>query len=37
MRKVSDKICKENRNKYLFFNNLFPKIVPLKRCCGKIW
>jgi len=32
MRKVTDKICGENRNKHFMFNNFFfPKIVSLIR------
>jgi len=31
MRNFSDKICIENQNKALIFNNYFPKIVPFMR------
>jgi len=31
MRNVADKICKENQNTPIVFNNGFPKIVPFVR------
>jgi len=37
MRTVSDKICRESENKYFVFENIFPKIVPFVRWCGKLW
>jgi len=37
MRNISYKICRKNQNTYFVFNNLFPKIVPFVRKCGKIW
>jgi len=36
MRNVTDKISIENRNPHFVFNNLFSKIVPFVRECGKI-
>jgi hypothetical protein len=35
MRKVSDKICSENQNTHFVFNEIFSKIVPLMKKCGK--
>jgi len=36
MRNVSDKRCTENQNTHFVFSNIFPKIVPFMRKCGKI-
>jgi hypothetical protein len=37
MRNVSDKSCTENQNTHFTSNNVFPKIVPFMRKCGKTW
>jgi hypothetical protein len=31
IRNISDQICRENKNAYFMFNNLFPKIMPFMR------
>jgi hypothetical protein len=36
MRNVSDKTCRENQNTHFVFSNIFSKIVPFMRYCGKI-
>jgi len=35
MRNVSGKSCRENQNTHFMFHNMFPKIVPFMRQCGK--
>jgi len=35
-RNVSNKNCRENQNTHFMFNNVFFKIVPIMRPCGKI-
>jgi len=37
MRNVSDESCKENQNIFYVQLPLFPKVVPFKRSCVKIW
>jgi len=38
MRNVSDKICGENQNTYLFvLNDIFLKVVTFKWWCRNIW
>jgi hypothetical protein len=37
MRTVSDKNCRKNHNIHFMFSDFFPKIVPLKKQCRKIW
>jgi len=37
MRNESDKSYREEQNTHFVFSNLFPKIVPFMRECGKIW
>jgi len=37
IRNVLDKSCGENENTDFTFHNVFPKIVPSVRSCGKIW
>ena len=32
---VSDKRCRENKNTHFIYNNVFSKIVPFMRQCGK--
>jgi len=34
--KCSRRICREDQNTHFLFNNLFPKIVPFLKWCGKI-
>jgi len=34
---VLDKICRENENTDFTYQNVFPKIVPFMRSCGRIW
>jgi hypothetical protein len=35
MRSVSDKSCRENENTHSVFSNIFPKIVPFLKECGR--
>jgi hypothetical protein len=37
MRNVSDISRTENQNTYFMFNDVFMKIVPFMRECGKVW
>jgi hypothetical protein len=37
MRSISNESCTENRNTHFVFSNVFQKIVPFMRKCGKIW
>jgi hypothetical protein len=37
IRKVWDKTWKENENTHFVLIDIFPKIVPVRRCRGKIW
>jgi len=37
MRNVSDKICRENKKNAHIFSNIFPKIMPFMRWCGKMY
>jgi hypothetical protein len=37
MRNLSHNICRENQNTQFMFSNIFPKVAPFMRKCGKIW
>jgi len=37
MRNIPRKSYRENQNTYFVPNNVFPKIVPFMRSCGRMW
>jgi hypothetical protein len=34
---VSEKSCRENHNTHFVFSNIFPKTVPFRRYCVRLW